>query len=198
MKTAFGDNQVSSSTRALIVNEGRPRFIEKERPFWPGFLDRGYFTLLTGERKIGKSQFLFWLAATVSKGGEWAVKGKGGGSDGGADGEGDENERARAGDVYLLTCEDDYAKKIVPRLAAYGADFRNIIHIEGTKGEDGKLSWFNLQNDLELLGAKMKARAAERAAKGEGARARAQGRRQQGRGQQGRGHQGRTAYHRSR
>jgi RecA-family ATPase len=144
---------VSCSTRALIVNEGRPRFIESERPFWPGFLDRGYFTLLTGERKIGKSQYLFWLAATVSKGGDWPARVKGEGENG----EG-ENGRAEKGDVYLLTCEDDYAKKIVPRLAAYGADFGHIIHVEGTKDGEGKMGWFNLKEDLDLLGAKMRER----------------------------------------
>ena len=123
---------------------GRPDYIPPLRPIWPGWLDCGYLTLLTGARKIGKSQLLLWLASTISQGGELPY---GGG-------------KAPRGDVYLLSCEDDYERAIVPRLAALGADFDRIIFVKGVKDAQGNASWFSLQNDMESIGATIMARAA--------------------------------------
>jgi hypothetical protein len=102
---------------------------------WRGRIARGKHTAIAGEPGNGKSQLAIYIAATISRGGEWPF------------GEG----RAPIGNVIIFNAEDGADDTVVPRLMAAGADMSRV-HIvsavqEGSKGRRA----FNLQADLALL-----------------------------------------------
>ena len=79
---------------------------------------------------------LAWIAATVSRGGEWPC------------GEG----RSPVGSIIILSAEDDAADTIVPRLIAAEADCLNLHILEAVRREDENgHRTFNLQIDLPEL-----------------------------------------------
>ena len=73
---------------------------------WPGRLARGKHTAIAGEPGDGKSQLSVYIAATISRGGDWPC------------GEG----RAPIGNTIILNAEDGADDTVVPRLIAAGAD----------------------------------------------------------------------------
>ena len=85
---------------------------EPVRWVWPGIIARGKVTGLVGHPGLGKSQVATDLAATVSTGRPWPA--------------GIANESA--GEVIVLSAEDDAADTGVPRLIAAGAD-RTRVHL---------------------------------------------------------------------
>ena len=103
---------------------------------WPGRLARGKHTAFAGEPGDGKSQLSIYVAATISKGGEWPC------------GEG----RAPVGNVIIFNAEDGADDTIVPRLIAAGADLERVHIVSAVLQEDGKgRRTFNMQADLALL-----------------------------------------------
>jgi putative DNA primase/helicase len=103
---------------------------------WAGRLARGKHTALAGEPGDGKSQLSVYVAATVSRGGEWPC------------GEG----RAPIGNVIIFNAEDGADDTVVPRLIAAGADLNRVHIVSAVRQEDGKgRRTFNLQADLMLL-----------------------------------------------
>lgn len=76
---------------------------------WPRRIARGKMHLLAGEAGVGKSFWLCWLAAQVTRGGTWP--------DGG---------EIAAGRVAMLLGEDDPSDTIKPRLRAHGADLARV------------------------------------------------------------------------
>jgi putative DNA primase/helicase len=101
---------------------------------WQGFIASGRLTGLVGYPGLGKSQVSLDLAATVSTGRDFP----GGASNG------------KAGDVIILSAEDDPADTIVPRLIAAGADLSRIHIVKAVKDGDGERP-FNLSVDLDRL-----------------------------------------------
>jgi putative DNA primase/helicase len=112
--------------------------IEPERIdfLWPGRIARGKHTAIAGEPGGGKSQLSVYVAATLSKGGQWPC------------GEGS----APVGNVIIFNAEDGAADTVVPRLIAVGADRERVHIVSAVLQEDGKgRRTFNLQADLALL-----------------------------------------------
>jgi putative DNA primase/helicase len=103
---------------------------------WRGRIARGKHTAIAGEPGDGKSQLSVYVAATVSRGGEWPC------------GEG----RAPVGNVIILNAEDGAEDTVVPRLIAAGADMKRVHIVSAVLQEGGKgRRTFNLQADLSLL-----------------------------------------------
>jgi hypothetical protein len=103
---------------------------------WPSRIARGKHTAIAGEPGDGKSQLSVYVAATISRGGEWPC------------GEG----RAPFGNVIILNAEDGADDTVVPRLIAAGADLDRVHIVSAVleQGGRGRRS-FNLQADLALL-----------------------------------------------
>jgi hypothetical protein len=70
----------------------------------------GKCTLVAGEGGLGKSMVLSWIAATVSRGGEWPCQ----------------EGQPPCGSIIILSAEDDAADTIVPRLMAADATTGSI------------------------------------------------------------------------
>jgi hypothetical protein len=102
---------------------------------WPGRIARGKHTTIAGEPGVSKSTLLYWVAAAVSKGGPWPC------SEG----------IAPSGGVIILSAEDGAEDTIKPRILAAGGDDTKVHIITATKDEEGKVSSFTLQQDLQAL-----------------------------------------------
>jgi putative DNA primase/helicase len=138
----FGAEILVSTMEAIMKPEEarvlvlRASEIEPERVrwIWQGVLARGKVTGLVGHPGLGKSQVAANVAATLSTGRPWPG--------------GTANETA--GDVIILSAEDDAADTLVPRLIAADAD-RARIHIVKAVEDGGDERRFNLALDLDRL-----------------------------------------------
>jgi putative DNA primase/helicase len=103
---------------------------------WPARIARGKHTAIAGEPGDGKSQLSVYVAATISRGGEWPC-GEGG---------------APIGNVIIFNAEDGADDTMVPRLMAAGADLERVHIVSAVlqEGHKGRRT-FNLQADLALL-----------------------------------------------
>src|SRR5262245_37841009 len=138
-ESATGHNHPSRgqliSRRAADITPKRIDFL------WAGRLARGKHTAFAGEPGDGKSQLSVYVAATVSKGGEWPC----------------DEGRASVGNVIIFNAEDGADDTIVPRLIAAGADLERVYIVSAVLQEDGKgRRTFNLQADLALLERKIR------------------------------------------
>jgi hypothetical protein len=95
----------------------------------------GKLTLIVGDPGQGKSFLTLDIAARVSRGAAWPDNAW---------------EPQPAGDVILLTAEDDLGDTIRPRLDALEADVNRIIAIKGAKFEDAE-RMVNLSTDLQSI-----------------------------------------------
>jgi hypothetical protein len=102
---------------------------------WQGRIARGKHTAIAGEPGDGKSQLSVYVAATVSRGGEWPC----------------DEGRAPVGNVIIFNAEDGADDTIVPRLIAAGADLKRVHIVSAVLQEDNGRRTFNLQADLALL-----------------------------------------------
>lgn len=105
------------------------------RWLWPQRFALGKISIIAGDPGLGKSQLTAFLASVVTTGGTWP------------NGEG----WAEQGDVVMLSCEDDLADTIRPRLEAAGADLSRVHVVPAVEGNDGKRRSFNLSDDIEKL-----------------------------------------------
>src|SRR3984893_14147891 len=122
---------------AALISRCAADIIPKQIDFlWPGRIARGKHTAIAGEPGDGKSQLSIYVAATISRGGEWPC------------GEG----RAPIGNVIILNAEDGADDTVVPRLIAAGAN-RERVHIVSAVLQNGGKGRrpCNLQVDLALL-----------------------------------------------
>src|SRR5262245_49599314 len=118
------------SRRAVDITPKRIDFL------WAGRLARGKHTAFAGEPGDGKSQLSVYVAAAVSKGGEWPC----------------DEGLAPVGNVIIFNAEDGADDTIVPRLIAAGADLERVDIVSAVLQDDGKgRRTFNLQSDLVLL-----------------------------------------------
>ncbi|MEY9525606.1 hypothetical protein ABIF70_006747 [Bradyrhizobium japonicum] len=107
---------------------------------WYQRIALGKVTLIAGDPGLGKSQLTAFLAAKVTTGGSWPNN------------DGD----SPSGSVIMLSCEDDVADTIRPRLEAVGADLKRVHVIEAVKTGEGKSRGFNITADLAKLEEAMK------------------------------------------
>ena len=111
--------------------------IEPERIswIWPGIIASGKVTGLVGYPGLGKSQVAMNIAATVSTGRQWpgAIA------------------NINAGDVIILSAEDNLSDTIVPRLIAADPNRARIHVVQAVKDDDGTERSFNLSVDLDRL-----------------------------------------------
>src|SRR5262245_44101797 len=90
---------------------------------WSGRIARGKHTAIAGEPGDGKSQLSIYIAATISRGGEWPC------------GEG----HAPVGNVIVLNAEDGADDTVVPRLIAAGADLKRVHIVSAVaQANDGR------------------------------------------------------------
>jgi len=101
---------------------------------WFGRFAIGKIGLITGMPDEGKGLTLSDIMARITRGSEWPC------------GEG----TAAAGNVILLTAEDDINDTVIPRLMAAGADLKRV-HIIKMMREAGKERMFSLITDLHAL-----------------------------------------------
>jgi putative DNA primase/helicase len=134
---AWRDEWFKTETAAHLISRCAADIIPKQIDFlWPGRIARGKHTAIAGEPGDGKSQLSIYVAATISRGGEWPC------------GEG----RAPIGNVIILNAEDGADDTVVPRLIAADADLKRVHIVSAVLQEDGKRRRsFNLQADLALL-----------------------------------------------
>jgi hypothetical protein len=125
--TSGGGSQLISRRADHIV----PKRIEF---LWQGRIARGKHTAIAGEPGNGKSQLSVYVAATVSRGGDWPC------------GEG----RSPVGNVIIFNAEDGADDTVVPRLVAAGAVLGRIHIVNAVRQATGRRT-FNLQSDLALL-----------------------------------------------
>jgi RecA-family ATPase len=107
---------------------------EPVRWLWPERVARK-FVLFCGPPDVGKTCAVLDIAARVSRGDPWP------------DGSGN----APSGSVLYMTAEDGAADTIRTRAEAAGADLAKVHVLETVTDEQGKLSSFNMQRDLDLL-----------------------------------------------
>lgn len=84
----------------------------------PGYVPRGMVGMLAGDGGHGKSMITLELAAALSAG-RCAF--------------GMTYPDPPRGKTLLISCEDDWQRTILPRLAALGADLNNILRVEGVR-----------------------------------------------------------------
>jgi Bifunctional DNA primase/polymerase, N-terminal/AAA domain len=125
--------------RVLICRRASEIKLEAIYWVWPSRIARGKISLIAGEPGLGKSQLGASLTATVSSGSIWST-----------------GEKCEAGDVLLLSAEDDPADTIRPRLEACCANLDRVHIIEAVRHKRRDQP-FNLKHDLEALAAKLAA-----------------------------------------
>jgi putative DNA primase/helicase len=112
---------------------------EHVRWLWKRRLALGKTNLFAGNPGNGKSQVTVSIAATTSTGGLWP-----------------DGTQAPIGSVIFISCEDDVADTIVPRLHAAGADL-NRVHVldwvrkPTSNGEQDQDRLFSLAEDVPAL-----------------------------------------------
>lgn len=113
---------------------------------WPGRIALGKVTLIAGDPGLGKSLVTIAMAAHVSTGREWPVDGT----------------PCPAGDVVIISAEDDLADTIRPRLDAAGADPSRIHCIKAIREFDTETDQvtarsLSLRKDLAHIDAELDA-----------------------------------------
>lgn len=106
----------------------------KPRPVrWvvPGRIPLGKVGLLAGDGGGCKSYITLTCAADLTRGRPWFNL---------------DYEPVPAAEVLLISCEDDYADTVIPRLLAAGADLGKIFKVDGILGKDGKPMPFHMQH----------------------------------------------------
>lgn len=106
---------------------------------WPDRIARK-FVLFTGPPDCGKTNTAIDIAARVTTGNVWP------------DGSG----KAPLGSAIVMTAEDGLGDTVRTRADAAKADVRRIYCLNAVHDGDGKPSSFSLQEDLELLGEKVR------------------------------------------
>jgi hypothetical protein len=104
----------------------RPRPV---RWFVPGLLPLGKLTLLAGDGGDGKTTITHDISAAATTGQRFF---------------GVYENTLPPSDVLLISCEDDVADTIVPRLLSAGADLNRMQFVDGIKGKGDKPSPFCL------------------------------------------------------
>lgn len=121
---------------ATCINDVQPEAITW---LWPGRFPLGKLSIISGDPGLGKSLVTLAITAAVSRGEAWPCR----------------EGAAPAGDVVLISAEDDPADTIRPRLEAAGADLTRVHVVQAVRipTDDGSIvrkPWDF--NDLVALG----------------------------------------------
>ena len=127
----------SSSSRrpSIILTRVSDVAAKPVRWVWRPYLALGKLTIAAGHPGLGKSQLAIHIASMISTGGALP------------------NTIARApkGSVIMLSCEDDIADTIRPRLEAAGADLTKIHVLEAVYDKRGDRRLFSIKDDIVRL-----------------------------------------------
>lgn len=104
------------------------------RWLWKNRIARGKLNLLAGHPGRGKSTLTLHMASVVSAGGGWP-----------------DGAECPLGNVIFITCEDDAADTLVPRLKAAGADCTRCHLLDTVQNVKGGWRPFNLKTDIANL-----------------------------------------------
>jgi putative DNA primase/helicase len=124
-----------SANSDLIIYRVSDVESEAIRWLWPQRFALGKLTLVSGDPGLGKSQLMAFISAIVSNGGNWP----------------NSEGSSPKGSVLLLSCEDDIADTIRPRLEAAGADLTAVHVIEAVKVAEGQSRSFSITQDIVRL-----------------------------------------------
>lgn len=130
-----GNTGRSDKRVGLILTRVSDVEAQEIRWIWYGRIALGKVTVVAGHPGLGKSQLTAYLAAKVTTGGAWPN----------ADG------FAPLGSVIMLSCEDDIADTIRPRLEAAGADLTKVEAVEGVYSIHGERRVFHVKKDMPHL-----------------------------------------------
>lgn len=100
---------------------------------WKGYLARGKFHIFAGTAGTGKTTLALNLAATISKGGNFA-----------------DGTKCKPVSVLIWSGEDDAKDTLIPRLIASGADLSNI-HIISDVTHNNEARGFDPATDMNSL-----------------------------------------------
>jgi putative DNA primase/helicase len=101
---------------------------------WHHRIPRGAQTISTGWPGVGKSQQQCYIVARVSTGTPWP-----------------DGSSCPCGDTIMLTCEDSYAKTVIPRLLAAEANLERVHALPIIRIDDKTKRAFLLTEDLNEL-----------------------------------------------
>lgn len=132
------DGAIIATPVLTRLSDVTPRPVEW---LWPRRFAIGKLTLIAGDPGLGKSFLTLDIAARISIGTPWPDR---------------RDEPNVAGDVILLSAEDDVEDTIRPRLDAAGADVSRIHAMQGVNyydpdAERELVKSFNLEVDLPAL-----------------------------------------------
>ena len=105
---------------------------EPVRWLWQDRFAIGKLSILAGDPGVAKSQLTLFVAAKVTTGAPWP----------------NDDGRPSIGSVVILSCEDDIADTVRPRLEVAGADLARVHIIEAIEQETGGRRGFSLTKDL--------------------------------------------------
>lgn len=136
---AAGGNEPKAGLVTTCLATISPRPVE-----WvvPGYVPLGKLLLLAGDGGHGKSTITLHGAACTTRGLPWF---------------GLDYSPPPPAEVLLVSCEDDYADTVVPRLLAAGADLARIHKVDGIVTDDGKPAPFSLAH-YEAMGKELATR----------------------------------------
>jgi putative DNA primase/helicase len=118
----------------VLVQRGRDLAMQKIEWLWPGWLARGKFHLLAGNKGAGKSTVLFDLMARLTAQTKWP----------------DGTPVTAAADAMVWSGEDGIRDTILPRFVAAGGN-RDRIYFPVTTLVDGESRPFDPSIDMERL-----------------------------------------------
>lgn len=126
VKEAPVSKPLGETTRTICFADIAPETIVW---LWFQIIALGKLTLLVGDPGLGKSLISLFLAARLSLGAAWP-----------------DGSPCPIGNTVFITCEDDPADTIRPRLDAAGADVSKIHILTAVCNADGKEKTFTLGN----------------------------------------------------
>lgn len=103
--------------------------------FWQSRIAFGKITMIAGDPGLGKSQLTAFLIARITTGTPWPNGEKG----------------PAVGSAVMLSCEDDIADTIRPRLEAAGADLLRVHVMQAVRTEKGAIRGLSLISDIQHL-----------------------------------------------
>ena len=134
----YGNNQQTCTQNEALESARASSFQMKAVQWvWPNRFAIGKLGVVAGLPDEGKGQILCYIAARITNktDKQWPC------SEG----------TAPAGNVILLTAEDDPSDTVVPRLTAAGADLDRVHIVKMVRNQKGGRRMFSLVTDLELL-----------------------------------------------
>lgn len=129
-----GSNRIGKR-RGIILTRVSDVMAQEISWLWRVRIALGKVTVIAGPPGLGKSQLTAFLAAMVTTGGAWP----------------NDEGLAPMGAVIMLSCEDDIADTIRPRLEAAGADVSKVHVVEGVNSKGGDRKVFSVKQDMPLL-----------------------------------------------